>query len=137
MQSVRDDVTAEGLSVFQYTFPSRYVPLLGEFVDYARPSFSAQRPVLEGAIELTRRIHRDFRYDPRATTISTSLAEVFAGRAGVCQDFAHLQIACLRALGLPARYVSGPSCAAVSSSYGASRRVCVGIPAGQPAPRSE
>ena len=63
--------------------------------------------MLKAAIELTARIHRDFRYDPRATTISTSLDDVFRGRAGVCQDFAHLQIACLRSLGLPARYVSG------------------------------
>jgi transglutaminase-like putative cysteine protease len=58
-------------------------------------------------LDLTRRIHQDFRYDPRATTISTPLSEVLANRRGVCQDFAHLQIAGLRALGLAARYVSG------------------------------
>ncbi len=58
-------------------------------------------------VELTRRIHEDFTYDPRATTVATPLADVFRSRRGVCQDFAHLEIACLRSLGLSARYVSG------------------------------
>jgi transglutaminase-like putative cysteine protease len=53
------------------------------------------------------RIHRDFQFDPQATTVATPLEQVFEQRSGVCQDFAHLQIACLRAIGLPARYVSG------------------------------
>lgn len=57
--------------------------------------------------DLSRRIHRDFVFDPRATTISTPLSEVLANKRGVCQDFAHLAIASLRAMGLPARYVSG------------------------------
>jgi len=75
--------------------------------DYARPSFPAGRPLLEAVADLTARIHRDFTYDPKATTIATSLEKVFDTRRGVCQDFARLEIACLRALGLPARYVSG------------------------------
>jgi transglutaminase-like putative cysteine protease len=53
------------------------------------------------------RFHREFKYDPRATSIATPLVEVFEKRRGVCQDFAHLMIACLRSLGLSARYVSG------------------------------
>jgi transglutaminase-like putative cysteine protease len=61
---------------------------------------------------LTRRIHKDFVYDPRATTVSTPLEQVFAKRRGVCQDFAHLELACLRSLGLAARYVSGYLCPA-------------------------
>ena len=61
-------------------------------------------------MDLTRRIHREFVYDPTATTTSTPVEEVFSHRRGVCQDFAHLQIACLRSLGLPARYVSGYLC---------------------------
>ena len=90
-----------------FTVPSRYVPLHRMYGDYARPSFPPGRPLLDAVLDLTSRIHTEFRYDPRATTIHTRLADVFALRAGVCQDFAHLQIACLRSLGLAARYVSG------------------------------
>lgn len=75
--------------------------------DYARESFPAGRPLLEGVIDLTGRIHSEFAFDPRATTVATPLTEVFASRRGVCQDFARLEIACLRSLGIPARYVSG------------------------------
>lgn len=74
---------------------------------YARPSFPPGRPVLEGALDLTSRIKADFAYRPGATDISTPLAEVFEKRAGVCQDFAHVEIAALRSLGLAAGYVSG------------------------------
>jgi transglutaminase-like putative cysteine protease len=74
---------------------------------YARPSFPPARPLIEAVVELTRRIHEDFTYDPRATKVATPLVDVFRSRRGVCQDFAHLEIACLRSLGLPARYVSG------------------------------
>ena len=73
----------------------------------AAPSFPFGRPLLAAAHDLTHRIHREFVYDPHFTTVSTPLAEVLAQRRGVCQDFAHLAIGCLRALGLPARYVSG------------------------------
>lgn len=74
---------------------------------YVRPSFPSGATILAGARDLTRRIRGDFVYTPGATDISTPLAEVFARRVGVCQDFAHVQIAALRALGLPAAYVSG------------------------------
>jgi transglutaminase-like putative cysteine protease len=77
------------------------------FADYARKSFASGRPVLEAALELTRRIHADFKYDTTATDVNTTTEEAFELRAGVCQDFAHVQIACLRSVGLPARYVSG------------------------------
>lgn len=90
-----------------FTVPSRYIPLHRMYGDYARPSFPPGRPLLDAVLDLTSRIHTEFRYDPRATTIHTRLADVFALRAGVCQDFAHLQIACLRSIGLAARYVSG------------------------------
>jgi transglutaminase-like putative cysteine protease len=76
-------------------------------LDYARPSFNAGRPVLDAVIDLTHRIKRDFAYDPGATDISTPLLQVLNKRRGVCQDFAQLQIGCLRSLGLAARYVSG------------------------------
>lgn len=78
-----------------------------ELLDYARPSFTPGRPVMEAAIDLTHRIKKDFAYDPDATDISTPLLQVMKLRRGVCQDFAHVQIGCLRSLGLAARYVSG------------------------------
>ena len=74
---------------------------------YAAPSFPPGRPLLEAVADLSRRIHRDFTFDPQSTTVATPLSEVLAQRHGVCQDFAHLAIASLRAFGLPARYVSG------------------------------
>jgi transglutaminase-like putative cysteine protease len=101
------DRSPEVLSAYQFVFDSRYARASAELAEYARPSFGPGRPLLEGVLDLTRRIHQDFRYDPRATTISTPLSEVLANRRGVCQDFAHLQIAGLRSLGLAARYVSG------------------------------
>ncbi len=76
-------------------------------LDYARPSFNTGRPILDAVIDLTHRIKRDFAYDPGATDISTPLLQVLSKRRGVCQDFAQLQIGCLRSLGLAARYVSG------------------------------
>jgi transglutaminase-like putative cysteine protease len=74
---------------------------------YARASFPPGRPLLEGVLDLTARIHNEFTFDPKATTVATPLTEVFASRRGVCQDFARLEIACLRSLGIPARYISG------------------------------
>lgn len=74
---------------------------------YGQPSFHPATPVAVGALDLMRRIHADFAFDPQATTVSTPVADVFANRRGVCQDFAHLMIGMLRSLGLPARYVSG------------------------------
>ena len=87
--------------------PSKLAPLHGPATDYARASFPPGRPALEAALDLTRRIHADFIYDPKATQVTTPLGEAFAARRGVCQDFAHVMIAALRGLGLPAGYVSG------------------------------
>jgi transglutaminase-like putative cysteine protease len=95
------------LDVEQYRVASPMVPLLQEAIAYGRPSFSARRPWLEAMLDLTRRIHDDFIYDPKATTVTTQVREVLEHRRGVCQDFAHLMLSCLRSLGLPARYVSG------------------------------
>ncbi len=74
---------------------------------YARPSFSPGRPLVETVLDLMQRIHRDFKFEPGTTDTATPLSEVLTHRRGVCQDFAHLGIGCLRSLGLPARYVSG------------------------------
>ena len=70
-------------------------------------SFAPGRPWLEAMLDLTRRIHAEFVYDPKATTVTTQVREVLEHKRGVCQDFAHLMLSCLRSLGLPARYVSG------------------------------
>lgn len=110
-----DDVThacdAEYLSVDaaagEFRFASPMVPLGAEFADYARPSFPPGKPVLACVNDFIARIHSDFRFDTRATDVATPVAEVLARRAGVCQDFAHLALASLRSIGLPARYVSG------------------------------
>ena len=75
--------------------------------DYAAPFFSDDRPFLSAVMELTQRIHQDFIYDPNFSNIATPLADVFKHKRGVCQDFAHLAVGCLRSLGYPARYVSG------------------------------
>ena len=104
------DPSSLPLDAIEYLFDStlpRSTAAGADLAGYARPSFAPGRPLLEAVVELTRRIHEDFTYDPRATTVATPLADVFRSRRGVCQDFAHLEIACLRSLGLSARYVSG------------------------------
>jgi len=99
--------TPGSLATLQFAFDSPYTRAGTDLAAYARDSFLPGRPVLEAAFDLTRRIHRDFRYDSSATEVATPVDEVFSLRRGVCQDFAHLELACLRALALPARYVSG------------------------------
>lgn len=95
------------LDIEQYRVGSRMAPILAEAAGYARESFGPKRVWLEAMLDLTHRIHDDFAYDPKATTVTTSVPEVLEHRRGVCQDFAHLMISCLRTLGLPARYISG------------------------------
>ncbi len=104
---LRGDRTPQGLAAYQFCFRSPHVPLHHELAEYAGASFTADRPLLAAVADLTSRIHTDFTYDPTATTVSTPIMEVFRQRRGVCQDLAHLQIGCLRAVGLAARYVSG------------------------------
>lgn len=106
-QMFRDPVSPEVVEPYQFIFDSPQVRASFELADYARESFRKGTPVLVGALDLTRRIYEDFKFDPKATTVATPLEEVLEKRRGVCQDFAHLGIACLRSLGLPARYVSG------------------------------
>ncbi len=95
------------LEACQYVFDSSRARARSELADYARDSFPAGRPLLEGVRDLTHRINVDFRFDTKATEVSTPVETFFEKRRGVCQDFSHLQIACLRSLGLPARYISG------------------------------
>lgn len=105
MRLFRDPVSPEVVEPYQFVFDSPQVRAYFELADYARESFPPGVPLLVGARELTRRIFKDFKYDPKATTVATPLEEVVAKRRGVCQDFAHLGIACLRSLGLPTRYM--------------------------------
>jgi len=105
--NVSQNLSTEGLDAYQYVFNSCYIKVGTPLLEYSRPSFPPGKPLLECVLDLTRRINQEFQYDPQATTIATPLAEVLTHRRGVCQDFAHLEIGCLRALGLPARYVSG------------------------------
>ena len=91
----------------EFVFASGYAPRHPDFAAYARPSFAPGVPLVEAARDLMQRIHRDFTYESQSTQVNTPALEALAQRKGVCQDFAHIMIACLRAYGLPARYVSG------------------------------
>jgi transglutaminase-like putative cysteine protease len=110
-ETVRDALGRERrrdvLDAYEMTFESPRVQLMAELGEYAAPSFSAGRPVLEAVRDLTRRIHQDYTYDGTATEVSTPLGQVVKARRGVCQDFAHVMLGCLRSLGLAGRYVSG------------------------------
>jgi transglutaminase-like putative cysteine protease len=91
----------------EYTLDSTHIATAEEFADYARPSFAPGGELLPSILDLTHRIWHEFTFDTGVTTIGTPVHEVLRHRHGVCQDFAHLEIACLRSLGLAARYVSG------------------------------
>jgi transglutaminase-like putative cysteine protease len=91
----------------EFAFSSPYVPRHEDFLAYARTSFEPGRPLLDAARELMARIHADFAYETTATDVGTPALQALALRKGVCQDFAHVMLGCLRSLGLPARYVSG------------------------------
>jgi transglutaminase-like putative cysteine protease len=106
-QMLWEDPDPEIVEARLFALDSPFVAAGPLFQAYAEPSFPSDRPLLEAVADLNRRIYRDFKYDPHFTTVATPLDEVLQERRGVCQDFAHLAIACLRTLGLAARYVSG------------------------------
>ena len=106
-RDLRSDLSPEGINAYQFVFESPRIRPGPEFRSYAAQSFTPGRPLGSGLLDLTRRIHQDFRFDSKATHVGTPSEEAFRNRRGVCQDFAHIQIACLRSLNLPARYVSG------------------------------
>jgi transglutaminase-like putative cysteine protease len=110
-EDVRDQLrqarTLDARLVSEFAFESPQVAIDHNIATYAQSCFDGGRPLLEGAIALMQRIHSEFTFDPTATTPATPVSKVLADRRGVCQDFAHFQIACLRAMGLAARYVSG------------------------------
>ena len=104
---VREKPDEEAFLASEFVCRSPFVKTGADFAEYAKPSFAKGRPLLEAGFDLCHRINKEFKYDPRATTISTPVDEVLSKRSGVCQDFAHLMISCARSMGLPARYVSG------------------------------
>ena len=105
--AVRRHRDAVDLSAAPFAFDSPCILRDDRLASYAAMSFTPGCPLLEAALDLTGRIFHEFKYDPTATSVSTPTMEVFEKRRGVCQDFAHLEIGCLRSLGLAARYVSG------------------------------
>jgi len=107
LAQLESDRRAPWLEAREYRYESPYVRTSQEVREFAEVSFPRRRPLLEAMLDLTARIHSEFKYDRTATGVFTPVAEVMRHRRGVCQDFAHVGAACLRSLGLPARYVSG------------------------------
>ena len=105
--SLASDHTPQGLDAHQFQFESPRIRLRPAFAAYALKSFTPHRTLRDALLDLTARIHREFRFDSKATTVRTPVEEVFEKKHGVCQDFAHVQIACLRSINIAARYVSG------------------------------
>ncbi|MDF3130955.1 transglutaminase family protein [Kiritimatiellaeota bacterium B1221] len=106
-RTMRADTSPNGLDAYQYSFGSRYSKPLEEARAYALSSCRPGMTIHEVARELMTRIDNDFIFDPKATTVATPVTEVLKNRRGVCQDFAHTMISCLRSVGLAARYMSG------------------------------
>jgi len=107
LQTMRASTETWATKGMFFTTPTTLIEPSAELREFALESFQPGRPLREAAIDLMSRVFNEFEFDPKATTISTPLSEVLAGRKGVCQDFAHLAIGCVRSLGLAARYVSG------------------------------
>jgi transglutaminase-like putative cysteine protease len=107
VELLANDHSEEGLDAYQFVFGSQRITSSRELADYARACFPSRRPLLEAVFDLMGKIHRDFTFDAKATEVTTPVQAFFEKRRGVCQDFAHLQIACMRSLGLAARYISG------------------------------
>ncbi|WP_183012541.1 transglutaminase family protein [Achromobacter sp. UMC46] len=138
-QRLRYDPAVPFAPEAEFTFPSTYVPRHAELREYALLSFTPGRPVADAALDLMHRIHADFSYQPAHTQVSTPVLHAFQERVGVCQDFAHVMIGCLRAIGLAARYVSGylmsqpppgkPRLVGADASHAWVSVHCAGVPA--------
>lgn len=102
---IAGDLSAHGPASFLY--PTTRTPIVAQITDYARASFASGRSIIDAATDFAQRLHDDFTFDRKATDVATPISESFGARRGVCQDFAHIMIAGLRGLGLPAAYVSG------------------------------
>jgi transglutaminase-like putative cysteine protease len=110
-EEARERIAAQSdaacIEASEFIYNSPYVPGEPQLYEYARKTFVPQRPLLDAAEDLMHRIHEDFKYHPKSTSIDIPLAEVLRNRRGVCQDFAHVMIGAVRSLRLAARYVSG------------------------------
>ena len=104
---LRRSTTQESIEASEFLLSSPMIKVIDELAEYARPSFHKDRSLKACVSDLTSRIFHEFSYDPHFTTIATPLSDVLKHKRGVCQDFAHLQVGCLRAMGIPAKYVSG------------------------------
>lgn len=107
LQLIKTSTDIDIINAREFCVDSPMIRASEALADYARPSFIASRSLNSCVAELTNRIYNDFTYTPGFTTIATPISEVLEHKRGVCQDFAHLQIGCLRAMGIPAKYVSG------------------------------
>jgi transglutaminase-like putative cysteine protease len=105
--TIPTNLTPQGIAVYYLTLPSPRIQSSDALAEYARPSFPTERPIFDAVRDLTARIHSEFTFDAKATTVQTPPEELLTLKRGVCQDFAHLAVGCLRSLGLAARYVSG------------------------------
>lgn len=106
-RGVSEQTSPDWFSEIPFVFDSPRIRRSPEFAAFARKSFPPRRPILAAALDLNHRLHTEFQYDKNATDVRTPTEEAFRKRKGVCQDFAHVAVACLRSLGIPARYVSG------------------------------
>lgn len=106
-QQTKTDRGEQSLRALEYTFDSPKIQSNDDIAAFALDSFVPDCPILEAGLNLTKRIYSEFEFDPSATDVATPVSTVLSQRKGVCQDFAHLAIACFRSVGLPARYVSG------------------------------
>jgi transglutaminase-like putative cysteine protease len=106
-QMLLDEADRQRLFAREFSFDSPYVTRSLDLASYARPSFAPGQPLLQCVLHLTERIYSDFEFLPGSTKVGTPVSDVLQSRRGVCQDFAHLEIGCLRSLGLASRYVSG------------------------------
>jgi transglutaminase-like putative cysteine protease len=106
-QRFRDPVNPRDAAVYEFRLDSPLIALSAQMAEWTRQSFGFSTPLLSGVRDLMGRLYDEFAFDPQATEVATPLEEVWEKRRGVCQDFAHIGIACLRSLGIPARYVSG------------------------------
>jgi transglutaminase-like putative cysteine protease len=104
---IADESDAACVAASEFIYNSPFVPAVPQLNEYARKSFDPERPLLEAVQDLMRRIHSDFKYLPKSTSIDIPLSDVLRQRRGVCQDFAHMMIGALRSLRLAARYISG------------------------------
>jgi transglutaminase-like putative cysteine protease len=107
LEFLRHTNTQDTIEASEFLLESPMIKFSDGLSEYARPSFQPDRSLKACVSELTTRIFTDFKYDPDFTTIATPLTDVLEHKRGVCQDFAHLQVGCLRAMGIPAKYVSG------------------------------